>query len=485
MARYTNHISLTNWELVSVNPKEKNWTSKTLFNLWANSIQTVIGFSLIASLYVSYGLNGNVVFIGTMFAGILAILLANLSGTPCQKMGIPFPVFLRVSFGIYGAKYGALLRGMAAISMFGIQTFFISKSLSFLIRIFIFSIDKNLLQNEFINKFFLSLGIIDWAGLVLASLIQYFLFTRGIKLIKKIINFSGILIYFAIFILASFVFLKNQTDLINSFVVIFDFKKLVNLNNLFPIITITGTMFAYFSIMLLNFGDYSRYVQNKNELKKGNLSLLINIILFSFLAVIITIGSDILLHQNLISLEKILTNPTDIIGQFDQITLSIFGLILILISTISTNLIVNFIPSNNVFINFFPNIASVKISGMLISLVGFIIGSFWISFISRVGLLSIIDTIAAFLGPLFGIIVVDYYFVKKQKIVSKDLFSSDPSGKYYYSNGWCLKSFYSLFVAFIYSAATIWNTELRFLNSFSFLIGAFVSGYLQYLLSEK
>ena len=76
MARYTNHISLTNWELVSVNPKEKNWTSKTLFNLWANSIQTVIGFSLIASLYVSYGLNGNVVFIGTMFAGILLALNA-------------------------------------------------------------------------------------------------------------------------------------------------------------------------------------------------------------------------------------------------------------------------------------------------------------------------------------------------------------------------------------------------------------------------
>ena len=403
--QYNNHISLTNWELVSINPKKKNWTSKTFFNLWANSIQTVVGFSLIASLYVSYGLNGNVVFIGTMLAGILATLFANFSGIPCQKMGIPFPVFLRLSLGIYGAKYGSLLRGLAAISMFGIQTFFISKSLSFLIRIFIFSIDKNLLQNEIINKFFLGLGLIDWLGLILASLLQYFLFTRGIKLIKAIINFSGIVVYLAIFILALFVFLKNQTNLINSFVAIFDYKKTINLDNLLPILTITGTMFAYFSIMLLNFGDYSRYAQNKNELKKGNLSLLINIILFSFLAVIITIGSDILFHQNLISPEKVLTNPTDIIGQFDQITLSVFGLILILISTISTNLIVNFIPSNNVLTNFFPSKTSIKINGIIISLIGFVIGSFWISFISRVGLLSVIDTIAAFLGIIICFLI--------------------------------------------------------------------------------
>ena len=141
--KFNNDLRLTNWELVSVHPKEKNWSWLTIFNLWANSIQTVIGFSLIASLYIAYGLNGTIVFFGTILAGLLALLMANLSGKPCQEMGIPFPVFLRVSMGIYGAKFASIFRGLVGLSMFGIQTFFISKSISFLIRILIFTTEKN------------------------------------------------------------------------------------------------------------------------------------------------------------------------------------------------------------------------------------------------------------------------------------------------------------------------------------------------------
>ena len=89
------------------------------------------------------------------------------------------------------------------------------------------------------------------------------------------------------------------------------------------------------------------------------------------------------------------------------------------------------------------------------------------------------------MGPLFGIIIVDYYFEKKQIINQRDLFSTDPEGKYFYSNGWNIKSFYSLFIAFVFSAATIWNTELRFLNSYSWIIGAFMGALMQFLVSKK
>ena len=99
--------------------------------------------------------------------------------------------------------------------------------------------------------------------------------------------------------------------------------------------------------------------------------------------------------------------------------------------------------------------------------------------------MSIIDTIGAFLGPLFGIIIIDYYIIKKKTVSFNDLFSSDPKGKYFYTNGWNLKSFYSLFIAFIFSSATIWNDELRFLNSYAWIIGAFTGGFLQFLLSKK
>lgn len=483
--KFNNDLRLTNWELVSVHPKEKNWSWLTIFNLWANSIQTVIGFSLIASLYIAYGLNGTIVFFGTILAGLLALLMANLSGKPCQEMGIPFPVFLRVSMGIYGAKFASIFRGLVGLSMFGIQTFFISKSISFLIRILIFTTEKKLLQSKIINEFFIGLNIIDWSALLLATLFQFFLFTRGIKLIKKIINFSSVVTYIIVFLLAIFVILKTESYLISEIQSLFSFKLNINFESFLQIFTIFGTIFAYFSIILVNFGDYSRYALNKKELKKGNLSLLLNIIIFSILAIIITIGCDIIFNQKLINLEKVLTNPTDIIGQFDQINLSILVLITILIASISTNLIANFIPANNSIINLLPNIFSAKSSGFLICIIGFIIGSLWVSLISKIGLLSIIDTIGAFLGPLFGVLIIDYYIIKKQRVDFQDLFSSDPNGKYFYSKGWNIKSFYSLFIAFIFSSATIWNTELRFLNSYSWIIGALVGGFMQYLFSKK
>ncbi len=71
MIQQKEKYTLTNWELVSVNPLEKNWTWKDLFCLWGNGFQTLIGFSLIASFYLTYNLNSGVVFFGSIIAALL------------------------------------------------------------------------------------------------------------------------------------------------------------------------------------------------------------------------------------------------------------------------------------------------------------------------------------------------------------------------------------------------------------------------------
>ena len=92
------------------------------------------------------------------------------------------------------------------------------------------------------------------------------------------------------------------------------FKDLIDVNNIFqknnilPLLSITGTFFAYFSIVILNFGDYSRYAKNENELSKGNFSLVLNLIIFSFFSLFITMGADLILNNNITNAEKILTN---------------------------------------------------------------------------------------------------------------------------------------------------------------------------------
>jgi NCS1 family nucleobase:cation symporter-1 len=479
------NIQLTNWELVSVNPNNKIWNWTDLFCFWGNTIQSIIGFSLIVSLYIVYELNISVVFFGTLIAALLVVFLSNLIGKPSQKHGIPFPVFLRISMGIVGAKYVAILRGLVAIFMFGVQTFFLSKSLGYLIRISLFSIDNTFLDKEIFALFYFGLNIIDWFSFLFAIFLQIYLFRKGQIFNKLFINFSAIFVYIGLILFCIIIASTNLLDVTNLFKDLLTFDNVTSKSNIFPFLTVFGTMFAYFSIVIVNFGDFSRFVKNESELKKGNLSLIVNLILFSIFAVFIVLGADIILNKNLQNIDQILVSPTDIIGKFDNIFLSIIVLFFILFATASTNLIANFIPSQNCLINLMPGKLGPTSSGIIIGILGFFIGGLWISILSQIGILSIIDTLGSFFGPIFGIIIADYYVVKKTEIINKDIFSSSEAGAYYYSGGWHIKGIYSLFIGFVFSAATIWNPDLRFLQSYSWLIGAFMSFITYYLLASK
>ena len=476
--------SLINWDLVSVNPNNKNWNWKDLFCYWGVNIQSIIGFSLIASLYIVYDINSFVVFFGTILGSLLVYFFSNLIGKPSQKFGLPFVVLLRSSLGVIGAKYFGLVRGLVGIVMFGIQTYFLSKAISFLIRILFFSYDNTFLdQNIFLN-FILGLNIIDWFSIIVAIIFQVFLFSVGMNFNKRLIKISAITVYMGMILFFFAVFLSDVKLTLKTFVNILDFGNFVDVNNLLPLISIAGTIFAYFSIVILSFGDYSRYVKNEKELKKGNISLILNLILFSFFAVFIVSGVDVFLNKDPDNLSKIFTNPTDIIGKLDSLLISILVLIFIIIASTSTNLIANFIPSQYSIINFVPSKLSLKSSSIIISILGFLIGIFWLTFLSQIGILSFVDTFGAFFGPIFGIMISDYYFIKNGNLINKDIYSLEVNSAYYFSGGWHIKGVYALILGFIFSASTIWNVNLMFLQTYSWMIGAFISALVYYLLAK-
>ena len=477
--------SLINWELVSVNPNDKNWDWKDLFFFWGNNIQSVIGFSLIASLYLVYELNVFIVLFGTLIASFLVCFLANLIGKPSQKYGLSFPVILRSSLGITGAKYFGAFRGLVGIFMFGIQTYFLSRLLSFLIRISIFSIDSTFLDYDIFLIFLLGLNVIDWVSFILTIVLQAFFFSKNHKFNRSIIKFSAMTVYLGMLIFFLTVFLYDVRVTSSAFIDIFSINNLFDVNNIAPLITVVGTIFAYFSIIILNYGDFSRYVKNENELKKGNFSLILNLLIFSFFAVFIVIGADIFLNKNLENMERILTNPTDIIGKIDNTKLTALVLFFIIFSSASTNLIANYIPTQNTMLNLMPTKLNIKTSAIVIAFMGFIIGIFWLPFLSQIGILAFVDTFAAFFGPLFGIMIIDYYLVKKTNLNNKDIFSSERESLYFYSNGWHIKAIYSLVLGFIFASSSIWNENLMNFHSFSWIIGAFISSLTYYLLTNK
>ncbi|MDC3138304.1 cytosine permease [Candidatus Pelagibacter sp.] len=477
--------SLSNWDLVTVNPNYKTWNWKDLFCFWGANVQSVIGFSLISSLYLMYSLNIFVVFFGIILGSFFVYLFSNIIGKPSQKFGLPFAVLLRSSLGFNGAKLFGLIRSLVGIFLFGIQTYFLSKILVYLIRITIFSIDNSLLEQEIFIIFYFGLNIIDWFAIIITIILQTLLFTVGMQYNKKIINFSAMTVYAGMLIFFFVVLLSDVKITTEAFLNLFNLNNFLDKNNIVPLITVAGTIFTFYSILIISFGDFSRYVKNEQELKKGNLSLILNLIIFSFFSVFIVIGSDVFLNQKFSDMERIFTNPTDIVGKFDNTQITIVVLFFIIIASASTNLVANFIPSQYSLINFAPSILSLKSASYLIAFFGLLIAIFWLTILSQIGILSFVDTFGAFFGPLFGVMAADYYLIKNQELSNKDLYSIDKESAYYYSGGWHIKGVYSLILGFIFSASTIWNTNLMFLQSYAWIIGAFVAWITYYLLAKK
>ncbi|MDC0949732.1 cytosine permease [Candidatus Pelagibacter sp.] len=477
--------SLSNWDLVTVNPNYKTWNWKDLFCFWGVNVQSIIGFSLIASLYTIYSLSTFVVFFGTILGSILVYFFANLIGKPSQKYGLPFSVLLRSSLGFKGAEFFGLIRSIVGIFMFGVQTYFLSKIIGYLIRIIIFSVDNNLLDQEIFLIFLLGLNIIDWVSFIIVIIFQTLMFSVGAQFNKKLVNYSAIIVYAGILLFFFTVLLSDVKMTANAFISILDFKNFLNSDNVAPILTVAGTIFAYFSIIIISFGDFSRHVKSEDDLKKGNLSLILNLIIFSFFAVFIVVGSDTFLNQKFEDLDRIFTNPTDIIGKFDDIQITIIALFFIIVASASTNLVANFIPSQYSLINFSPKNLTLKSASYTISVIGFFIGIFWLTVLSQIGILSFVDTLGSFFGPIFGLMVADYYLIKDKNISNKDIYLADAESVYYFSNGWHIKAVYSLVIGFIFSSSTIWNINLMFLQSYAWIIGAFISSLTYYLLAKK
>ena len=476
---------IINWELVAINPANKNWDWKDLFCFWGVNVQSIIGFSLIASLYTIYNLNSFVVFAGSILGSILVYFFSNLIGRPSQKYGLPFATILRSSLGYSGAKFFGFLRSLVGIFMFGIQTYFLSKAISYLIRISFFTIDSSILDKDIFLIFLLGLNIIDWLSLVICIIVQIYIFSKGMLFNRKIINFSAIIVYLGLMFFFLIILLSDVKLTSKAFIEILNFENYLDYNNIVPIITVAGTVFAYFSIIIVSLGDFTRYVKDNKNLKNGNLTLLFNLILFSIFAVFIVSGSDIFLNQKFQDIEKVFTNPTDIIGKYNDLQITVIALFFIIIASGSSNLIANFIPSQYSLINFQPKRLNIKNVSYLIGIFGLIIGVFWPTLLSQIGILSLIDTFGCFFGPISGVMIVNYYIINKSNLDVKDIHSASSVSIFYFSKGWHIKAVYSVVIGFIFASSTIWNFNLMFLQSYAWIIGTLTSGFIYYLLDRR
>ncbi len=178
---------LYNKDLAPTPKSDKSWGWFEIFNVWANDVQSLFGYTLAASLFLASGLNGWAVFLALVLAGFFIMLLVNLSGKPSVKHGIPYPVFARVSMGVFGANFPAMARGIVAMFWYGAQTYFASTAVALLIRA--------LSGSNGGGDTFLGMDSVDWISFIFVAGFQIYLFWQGIDLIRRFLNFAGPAVY--------------------------------------------------------------------------------------------------------------------------------------------------------------------------------------------------------------------------------------------------------------------------------------------------
>ena len=462
---------LYNKDLAPTDKKKKNWGWFEIFNVWANDVQSLFGYTLAASLFLTYGLNGWAVFLAILLAGFFIMWLVNLSGKPSVKLGVPYPVFARASMGVIGANFPAMVRGIVAMFWYGAQTYFASTAVALLLTA--------LSGSEGGSATFLGMNNIAWISFIFVAGFQIYLFWHGIDLIRKFLNFAGPAVYAVMIILMLTIWAKAGGGLLSEVGNIFSGVGSYSGGAFAAFLAIFGTMVAYFAAVVINFGDFARFVKNEKEMRKGNLwGLPGNIFLFSFIALMVTAGTVSVFGETL-------TNPTEMVARVGHLGLTIIAAFAFFAATIGINMVANFIPPAYDLANLIPSKINFRTGGLITSIVGFVIGAFWVSVISNIGMFPFVNTLGAILAPVYGIMIVDYYVIKNQRLDVNQLFSTKKGGKYYYNDGWNQKAFVAWAIAGVFSVLTVWHPSLSGLGGYAWIIGAALGTILHLMMSGK
>lgn len=446
--------------LSPVTPREKTWGWFAIFNVWANDVQSLFGYSLVASLFISYGVSGWTAFAALIAAGLLVMVLVNLSGAAGEKYGIPYPVFARASMGTRGARLPSMLRAIVAVFWYGVQVYFASTALALLIRSLTGVTD---------GAPIMGLTTVDWLSFLLVWVFHILIFWRGMGWVETFLNIAGPFVYLVMIGLVVVLWNRSDGQLLSQAQTIFANPESTLGTEIAGFIAIVGTMVAYFAAVMINFSDFSRFARDKRAMTLGNLTgLPLNMILFSALALLTTAGAAVVYGETLI-------NPTEIVERTDSVILAIIAAITFFAATVGINLVANFIPAVNGIANLAPARIGFRTAGIITSVFALFIGGLWTSFISQVGIDGFVNTLGATLAPLYGILIADYYLLRKQQLNLEDLYRTD-GGLYHYRNGWNDHALVAFSIAAVFSVAAVWVPVLNQLSGYAWLIGALLGG---------
>jgi NCS1 family nucleobase:cation symporter-1 len=454
-AEFAPDSRLYNDDLAPTLPAQRTWSTYNYLALWFSMSMEVTTYMLAASL-IAAGMNWKQA-VGTILLGNLIVLIPMLLNAHAgTKYGIPFPVFVRASFGPVGANIPAMLRAIVACGWFGIQSWIGGTAIAYMVRILLPSTEA---MPWLVGVCFIAF----W-------LLNMFIVWRGVESIRFLQSFSAP--FMVIMSLTLLIFMYHKAGGFGP--MLSDPGTLTDRHAFFKVFFPALTaMVGYWATLSLNIPDFTRYAKNQDAQIVGQaIGLPVAMVLYSFLGIAVTSASIVVFHHPVWS-------PVELLGRFHQPLIAFLGLIALLVATLNVNIGANVVGPSNDFSNLAPKWISFRTGGLITGSLGLLIMP-WRLVSSSHNYLGWLVDYSGLLGPVAGIMVADYFLVRHTKLDTLSLYRR--GGIYEYRNGFNLVALFALAVGI--SAALIGKFVPRFEDLFTmaWFVGFFLSGALYYLL---
>jgi len=473
-------MSYSNADLAPVPPSGRTWGTWNFAALWI-SMSLCIPTYMLASSLIDGGMNWWQAIL-TIFLGNTVVLIPMiLNGHAGAKYGIPFPVFARASFGIRGANVPAVLRALVACGWFGIQTWIGGFAIFQMIKVWIPTFGE--LPGIFPDSFGLETGpaITFFAFWLLNMLVVYL----GVDSIRKLLVFKAFFLPAAALALLLWAIVASeglgpilaQPSRFQTSAEFFTY--------FFP--ALTG-MVGFWATLSLNIPDFTRYaVSQRAQIVGQTIGLPPSMTLFAFVGVAVTSATVIVFGETI-------WDPIVLAGRFESRLLVTIAMIAIAISTLATNIAANIVSPANDFSNLSPKNISFRTGGYITGVIGILIFPWKLIADPQGYIFKWLIAYSSLLGPIGGILVADYFFVRKKTLVLDELYLA--TGRYWFTNGFNTRAMIALGAGILpnlpgflievglVSTENVWPW-VSGLYHYAWFTGFFVSGLSYYFMMRR
>ncbi|MFO0678423.1 MAG: NCS1 family nucleobase:cation symporter-1 [Polyangiaceae bacterium] len=409
---------LVNEDLAPTRIEERTWTTYTYAALWISMAHCIPTYMMASGLIAS-GMNWWQALLTILVGNVIVLLPILANSHPGTRYGIPFPVFARAAYGVRGANLPAVMRALVACGWFGIQcwiggqafqTFFKSLLPAWPELLGATKIDGHLPT--------------EWVSFLLFWGLNILIVYRGMELLRKVENLAAP--YVLVMTLALVVWAVKRAD---GFGALFESAgKFPTFGAFWPVFVPSVTaMIGFWATLSLNMPDFTRYGRSQREQTLGQVvALPSTMTLFAAMGVVITSATAKIYGESI-------WDPVVLVGKFESRIVVAIAMFTVVVATLSVNIAANVVSPANDFANLSPKRISFRTGGLITGILGILMMPWKLLADPKQYIFTWLIGYSGGLGSIAGVLIADYWFVRKKHLVVADLYRA--KGAYAYGDG--------------------------------------------------